>query len=320
MIRFTRAPFPGREQGRNVLISRELLRQDARSRGRLHRFFMGDGTRARSDSTAPFWGGAGTAGAVGAVARAGRAVQKILSQGDSSCSASGGGRENGPDCTFPPEDSIEGNVAPARPRADAPIPIPSWSLSPSAVPSMTTPPDRPNPHYNRRQRARMHEKQAWALRQKGYSTRVIARRLDLSQTQVTRLLRAVEDRIAHQAEAIALRVKVRQSCQIEHLLSELMTAWERSKKRPHTTRTKRDGQGQAKETVEVRIPTGDVRFLAEARALLAAERTLWSRDAGAQNAPVIDMDRLRARLIELKELKRRAATPAGTDGAEPGGG
>jgi DNA-binding CsgD family transcriptional regulator len=173
---------------------------------------------------------------------------------------------------------------------------------------MATPSDQPNPRGHRRERARAREEAAWALREQGYSTRAIARRLDLSQTRVVTLLRAVEDRIAANAEAIARRVKARQSCQIEHMLSELMAAWEQSKAPPRTTRTKTSGDGRTEETVEVRATAGDVKFLAEARALLAAERALWGLGAEAEDARVLDVDTLRASLLEIK---RRRATESG---------
>lgn len=127
----------------------------------------------------------------------------------------------------------------------------------------------------------MREEEAWALRAPGDSTRAIARRLEVSQTRVVTLLRAVEDRIAADAEAIARRVKARQSCQIEHLLSEVMGAWEQCKNSPRTVRTEAGGDGRTAESVEVRAPASDVPFLAEARALFAAERALWGLGAEA---------------------------------------
>lgn len=185
------------------------------------------------------------------------------------------------------------------------------------------PSDRTNPQWTRRERAANLRRRAWALRARGHSTRVIAARLGISQTWALRLLRRVEDRLAAEAEAVARRVRARQACQIEHLLYEVMEAWEYSKRHPgrlapKAAATKPDGATPPVDTPEAteaadaaRSAPGDVRYIAEARALLEAERKLWGLGAAPEDARVIDVEGLRASLIEVR---RRRESGGGTPG------
>jgi hypothetical protein len=183
------------------------------------------------------------------------------------------------------------------------------------------PSDRTNPQWNRRERAANLRRRAWALRARGNSTRVIAARLGISQTWALRLLRQVEDRIAAETEAVARRVRARQACQIEHLLSEVMEAWEYSKRHPGrtapkaTAATKPGGDTPAVDTPEAadpaakaaaaaRVAAGDVRFIAEARALLDAERKLWGLDTAPDDARGLDVESLFAGAFEILRHRR----------------
>jgi hypothetical protein len=136
---------------------------------------------------------------------------------------------------------------------------------------------------------------------------VIAGRLGISQTWALKLLRQVEDRIAAETEAVARRVRARQAEQIEHLLSEVMEAWEYSKR--HPARAALKAADPAAAAGAARVAAGDVRFLAEARALLEAERKLWGLDTAPEDARIIDVESLRASLIEVR---RRRESGGGT--------
>jgi ribosomal protein L29 len=168
------------------------------------------------------------------------------------------------------------------------------------------------PAGNRRERSKVLEREAWRLRAECLSTRAIAARLGVSQPHIIRLLRKTEARVLAESEAIARAVKARQAEQIEHLLSEAIAAWELSKAPPRLVRTKTGGAGRTEETVEVRATAGDVRFLGEARALLDAERKLWG--IGAEDdteARVIDVDSLRASIIEVRRRRESGGGAAG---------
>ena len=168
------------------------------------------------------------------------------------------------------------------------------------------------PAGNRRERSKQLELEAWRLRAECLSTRAIAARIGVSQPHVIRLLRKTEARVLAESEAIARAVKARQAGQIEHLLSEAIAAWEHSKQPPRTARTKTGGAGGTEETVEVRSTPGDVRFLGEARALLDAERKLWGIGSeGEDEARVIDVEGLRASIIEVRRRRELGGGAAG---------
>jgi transcriptional regulator with XRE-family HTH domain len=125
-----------------------------------------------------------------------------------------------------------------------------------------------------REEVRQREETAWSLRQRGWSQQRIAAELGVSQPAVHKILRRVERRVLARLSHSVASVKARQAGQLEFLLDEAVQAWERSKGK--TTRETRRESHRIRETVrETRDSCGDIRFLAEARALLEAERDLW---------------------------------------------
>lgn len=158
---------------------------------------------------------------------------------------------------------------------------------------------------------REREARAWELRQRCRTTRQIAHELDIDHSTVVRMLDRVEKRLLESVNADVLQVKLRQTQQLERLLSEAVSEWERSKlpvevERTVTKATELTGQevaplwpetGEDEEptgapkpqvtlpavevttTREVRGQTGNPALLAQARGALADIRAIWGLDA-----------------------------------------
>jgi predicted transcriptional regulator len=165
------------------------------------------------------------------------------------------------------------------------------------------PPDREKPKpsalYARRELARERERKAWALRQKLLSQREIAAELGVTQGAVAKMLRRVEARYFKQQSKRVEHIKTKQSFQLEHLGSEAVAAWERSKRPGKKIRRKVGADGEVTVT-EVIERDGDPRFLSIAIETLAEERKVWNIGAEAEGATgVINIEELHAALIEV---------------------
>ena len=130
--------------------------------------------------------------------------------------------------------------------------------------------------------SREHELHAWDLRCRGWTQARIADELGLTQQSVSRILARVNKRSLKELTRRVELLKAEQHARLDHLYSEAMAGWERTKlpvlevstrervrtdgETTHTDRTK---------TQYVASQVGDVRFLQEARALLKAQCELW---------------------------------------------
>ena len=179
---------------------------------------------------------------------------------------------------------------------------------------------------------RARETRAWAMRSRGMSHQRIAEEIGLSPSGVSRLLARIERRELRRMSKHVERVKVVQYYTLEHISSEALEAWERSKtprKRAGSKRSGGSGEGIAGDLVdevltsEVIERDGDVSYLYCAMQSLANVRSLWGLDvAPAQQDAVTSITSItrdmadKARAYEDRE--QAEATPAGDTGG-PGG-
>ena len=157
----------------------------------------------------------------------------------------------------------------------------------------------------------------------GWSQHQIAAELGISQAAVSKVLKRVEERFLEELSGMVERQKARQALRLEHIYSEGMRAWERSK--AETTRRRQrqthGGQGAAGATlaeITVEAQHGDPRYLEEARKALADLSKLYGLEAPrrvelrAVRAPFSDLsdEQLLSQLAEQRALlERSGATP-----------
>lgn len=129
------------------------------------------------------------------------------------------------------------------------------------------------------------ERDAWRLRQRGWSLARIADALGISEPSVWKIINRVAGRYHAELGQMVASMRRQQLAQLEYIADEALQAWELSKKETRTTmRRKRQTDGtvvdEAMQKEESRLP--DIRFLQEARAALADMRTLLGVDAPAR--------------------------------------
>lgn len=123
--------------------------------------------------------------------------------------------------------------------------------------------------------ARQREDAAWELRQKGWTQQKIADELGITQTGVYRALRRAEARVLKRMGDRIAGIKATQHAQLEHVIMEAMSAWERSKADVKTIKVTKDGDGGKIEKT-LRTTPGNPQFLSEARGAMADVRKLWN--------------------------------------------
>ena len=175
------------------------------------------------------------------------------------------------------------------------------------------PGDAPTPVRAMREVAREREKQAWELRIRNWSIPAIGRELGVTAEGARKILKRIEARTLRELTASVGLIKARQTCQLEHLITEAYTAWEKSKKPGKKKRITTSAHGSAT-TKETAARDGDPRFLAEIRALLAAQRDIWrigrgendnENDDGSYSFDAMLNERRTAALAALSEPDRR---------------
>ena len=135
-----------------------------------------------------------------------------------------------------------------------------------------------------RARIRMREMRALEMSIQGWSQHAIGAELGISQAAVSKLLKRVEERALRDLSGVVQRQKARQALRLEHIYSESMRAWERSKaestrRRQRKTQPGPGGSGTTVAEITVEAQHGDPRFLDEARRALADLNKLWGLDA-----------------------------------------
>jgi hypothetical protein len=135
------------------------------------------------------------------------------------------------------------------------------------------------------------ERDAWRLRQRGWSLARIADALQVSEPSAWKMLNRVAERYHADLASMVATARRQQIAQLEHIADEALQAWEASKQEVRTvTRRKREVDGRTvqeatQEDVQ-RLP--DVRYLQEARAALADIRSLLGADAPMRSHVSID--------------------------------
>jgi hypothetical protein len=123
----------------------------------------------------------------------------------------------------------------------------------------------------------------------GATQREIATALGISQAAVSKILARADARLLQEQHDLGLRVKARQTMQLEHIRTEAMAAWHASKADATRRRQRRtDGTGGSTGGVTsvaeviTEAQCGDPRYLAEARGAMSDVRKLWGLDAPQQ--------------------------------------
>jgi hypothetical protein len=125
--------------------------------------------------------------------------------------------------------------------------------------------------------ARLHEREAFAMRARGATLQTIADALGLSREGVRKVLERVDVREL-KALAEEYRVlKVQQNSQLETLIEEAFGGWFKSKEPGNRIRQTTNEGGEVTVT-EVVERVGDVAFMDRIRGALADQRKLWGLD------------------------------------------
>jgi len=137
---------------------------------------------------------------------------------------------------------------------------------------------------------RERERQAWALRQQGWTHARIAATLEVDPSTISKMLSRLCDRALKEITEDVLRMKADQSNRLDHIIDEALQAWERSKKDAVEVTTETtvviepadEGEAEVERAMPGQIVTrkvkgqvGDTAYIAEARAALADLRKLW---------------------------------------------
>jgi DNA-binding transcriptional ArsR family regulator len=151
---------------------------------------------------------------------------------------------------------------------------------------------------------------AWELRQRGRSQAQIAAIVGVGQSTVSRWLDELERReLARLSDRIG-REKVRQTYVLEHLCSEALFAWERSKlplKRVRSRKAGRVGGGASVDLVDVEERDGDPVFLEVAMRALDGIRDVWGLNVAPRRSGASSFDAEEFTYAAVaKRLKERA--------------
>jgi hypothetical protein len=122
-------------------------------------------------------------------------------------------------------------------------------------------------------------RQVWILRCQGRTLAQVAEAVGLSITSVCKVLKRIRERMDRQVADHAAQVRHEQSGRLDHLYSEAVEAWERSKDAAKAVTKTEDSGGEGgkrqrvQQTAAERV--GEVEYLQEAREILADQRNLW---------------------------------------------
>src|SRR5262245_36598631 len=124
------------------------------------------------------------------------------------------------------------------------------------------------------------EERALGLRARGWTHASIAAEVGLTRSGVTMLLARPHRRALRRVDERVLLLKQDQTEQLEHKHQELMDAWQRSKGASKSLTRRAGGRGGGPEvtTTSVEGQGGDVKYIAESRAVLADIRKIWGAD------------------------------------------
>jgi hypothetical protein len=188
-------------------------------------------------------------------------------------------------------------------------------------------------------------RQVWILRCQGRTLAQVAEAVGLSITSVCKVLKRIRERMDRQVADHAAQVRFEQSGRLDHLYSEAVDAWERSKEAAKTVAKTEDSGGEGgkrsrvQQTAAERV--GEVEYLQEAREILQDQRNLWgigreeAKDApGAMTLNITTIAAVEPpprQQVEMIEAVPQAGTqavpglilmpdgPAGVSGEEDGG-
>jgi transcriptional regulator with XRE-family HTH domain len=186
----------------------------------------------------------------------------------------------------------------------------------------------------RREVRRARDERLWELRLQGLSQSEIARRVGISQVTVSRTLKRLNQHMLDQITASIAARKAEQVAQLDHVVSEAMQAWERSKEAAKMVQKEVhasvDGQGEETITTSrVHDQDGDPRYLraamdamAEIRKVLEMDRVPLVGEGGTlvinqqntnQQTAVLVIDGSKAQYIEgLRRLRGECSDSPGT--------
>jgi len=138
------------------------------------------------------------------------------------------------------------------------------------------------------------EREAWRLRQHGWTQQRIADQLGVTHQAVDLMLSRIEKKLAEQFKEQAAEIKARQTAILEVVTDEALTQWRRSCEDAVTEVTvkgkvtgkggKAQGSGdkdesRAQVTRTVVGQSGNASLLAQARGAMSDVRTIWGLDA-----------------------------------------
>ncbi len=165
----------------------------------------------------------------------------------------------------------------------------------------------------------------WELRQQCWTQERIAKKLEISQKTVSKILYRINKEYAKRHEEYVDRVKSEQVGQLEYIADEAVQAWERSKDACKVVRQKKaissDGSpiGLSEQTQEARDQDGDPRYLMTAMKAKEDIRKITGADAPVKSeVKYSELDNLSD--DELREKAREAFDEGSTRDIESVGG
>lgn len=162
-----------------------------------------------------------------------------------------------------------------------------------------------------RQRTLDREMTCWRLRCQGLTQWQIAERVGISQAAVSKILDRVTRRLNREFASEAWQHRFHQTQVLEHVLSEAMTAWERSKQPAEIevtvqVRATADADGsaevRARTTRTVTQQTGNPAYLQAALKAMEGIRALWglnTPERQEQSGPFCPVPTIREVIVEL---------------------
>lgn len=180
--------------------------------------------------------------------------------------------------------------------------------------------------YEPRLRIQLREQQAVEMMLMGRTQLEIARRLDISQPAVSKILRRAFERLLASNEAAVEMERARQAMRLNYLYGESMEAWNKSKEDEVRRRQRKsDGDGRSQVVAELVSENrhGDPRHLELARRVLADLRTLYGLNAPTEltvTAPPLAhlSDGVLQDAIRQAEGRRRQNEPSVTVATDDG--
>ncbi len=138
---------------------------------------------------------------------------------------------------------------------------------------------------------------AWELKAKGWTQEAIAKALapefggvEVSQATVSRALKRTRVQVQNHLLDTAEQEALLQLAQLEHVLTESLAAWERSKGAAKTVTRRSGGRGTAtEELVRIEGQAGDTTYLRAAMAAMEARRKILGIDAPSLTVDVSKM-------------------------------